>query len=423
MVDISGKTVLYENVEEVPLPKRIVPMSPSKSGRAKQKHRRTRSLTNRATLPLGPPSLDSSVVFGLELEESESEAPPQKRRAVHSKAPSTDVNIRPMTMKDIAAVYHLGNQIFTAAELPNMYRTWDDFAVVENFGGSPEFCFIAEAKNTHEVVGFLLGESMTKTSDGTRGYIQWVAVAPPFRRLHIASRLLQAFVEAARKENISLLLADTPADNVPAIKMFEKAGLNSTTDHVYLTRQMPKTTLVHVSQDGEFNFHYTAKKKKITIRNMEIEDLHSVFLIGEQIFTKKSANLYNFWDENLVLQSYLSDPDFCIVATLKEQNDNERVVGFAFGTTIEKPRSSWKYGYLVWLGCANDCQGLGLASQIYQTMLELFSQERVRMLMIDTQLNNEGALKFFRKLGFGHDENHVYLWNSNMEGSLTIKEK
>ena len=63
----------------------------------------------------------------------------------------------------------------------NMYRTWDDFAVVENFGGSPEFCFIAEAKNTHEVVGFLLGESMTKTSDGTRGYIQWVAVAPPFR--------------------------------------------------------------------------------------------------------------------------------------------------------------------------------------------------------------------------------------------------
>ena len=133
--------------------------------------------------------------------------------------------------------------------------------------------------------------------------------------------------------------------------------------------------------------------------------------------------LMQFWDENLVLQSYLSDPDFCIVATLKEQNDTERVVGFAFGTTIEKPRSSWKYGYLVWLGCANDCQGLGLASQIYQTMLELFSQERVRMLMIDTQLNNEGALKFFRKLGFGHDENHVYLWNSNMEGSLTIKEK
>jgi len=45
------------------------------------------------------------------------------------------------------------------------------------------------------------------------------------------------------------------------------------------------------------------------------------------------------------------------------------------------------------------------------------------MLMIDTQLNNEGALKFSRKLGFGHDENHVYLWNSNMEGSLAIKEK
>jgi len=103
-------------------------------------------------------------------------------------------------------------------------------------------------------------------------------MAPTFCRHHIASRLLQAFDEAARKENISLLLVDIPAHNVPTIKMFQKAGLNSTTDQVYLTRQMPKTTLVHVSQDREFNFHYTAKKKKITIRNMEIEDLHSVFL-------------------------------------------------------------------------------------------------------------------------------------------------
>jgi hypothetical protein len=35
--------------------------------------------------------------------------------------------------------------------------------------------------------------------------------------------------------------------------------------------------------------------------------------------------------------------------------------------------------------------------------------------MVDTQQNNEGALQFFRKKGFGHDEEHVYLTNNPPE--------
>ncbi|MGC8804469.1 MAG: GNAT family N-acetyltransferase, partial [Candidatus Ratteibacteria bacterium] len=29
---------------------------------------------------------------------------------------------------------------------------------------------------------------------------------------------------------------------------------------------------------------------------------------------------------------------------------NKKVIGFAMATTIRKPRSAWKYGYVVWLG-------------------------------------------------------------------------
>jgi hypothetical protein len=60
-----------------------------------------------------------------------------------------------MKLKDISTVYHLGNSIFTASEFPNMYRTWDDFTVLENFGGNPEFCFVAEtetAENASQVI-------------------------------------------------------------------------------------------------------------------------------------------------------------------------------------------------------------------------------------------------------------------------------
>ena len=144
---------------------------------------------------------------------------------------------------------------------------------------------------------------------------------------------------------------------------------------------------------------------------MEIQDLNNVYQLGNTIFTSNHINIWNFWDEDVVMHNFINDPEFCMVATVKVEKDQEKVVGFAFGTTIEKPKSSWKYGYLIWTGCDPNYQGLGLASELFNTMVELFAIEKVRMLMIDTQVNNEAAINFFRKLGFGHDEEHVYLCN------------
>jgi ribosomal protein S18 acetylase RimI-like enzyme len=397
-----------------------IELSPHKNVKlARGKHRRSRSLSmNRPTIPLGAP-LGQIALEQAQVKINIQEEPPSKLASTvqaRQKRRSFDYTIRPMKLKDISTVYHLGNSIFTASEFPNMYRTWDDFTVLENFGGNPEFCFVAENENASQVIGFLLGGIMTKSNVGSRGYIQWVAILPAYRRHGVATKLIQSFTLVAQEQNISLLLADTPKDNSPAVGMFEKAGLCGKADHVYMTCQMPKgTKLENVDQDGTFNFTYNVKKKRITIRNMEIHDLHPIYLIGEQIFTEKSPNLYNFWDEHLVLHSYLSDPEYCVVATVREEDGNEQVVGFCFGTTIEKPRSSWKYGYLVWLGCQANFQGFGLASQLYNTMLELFLLQKCRIVMVDTQQNNEGALQFFRKKGFGHDEEHVYLTNNPPE--------
>jgi hypothetical protein len=121
--------------------------------------------------------------------------------AITTRSHAKDVSIvvRSMNMADIAEVYHLGNSIFTASDFPNLFRTWDDYTVVQNFESAPEFCFVAEltrqrdadddekddssptitdgvaktSSNTKaEVIGFLLGDSLTKRTCGTRGYIQ-----------------------------------------------------------------------------------------------------------------------------------------------------------------------------------------------------------------------------------------------------------
>jgi ribosomal protein S18 acetylase RimI-like enzyme len=340
-----------------------------------------------------------------------------KTAAVKETSPLAPYCIRQMEMSDIDSVFNLGLAIFTSKEFPNMYRLWDDFSVVENFASSREFCYVAKIESTGEIVAFLLGMTLTKYSVGTRGYIQWVCVVPQYRRHRIATELISRFVAVAKDQKVSMLLADTPASNVPAINMFQKTGLADKTDHVYLTRRLKPSEGKRnkVSDDGEFHFNYTAKKKHITVRNMEIKDLSSVYDLGNIIFTSNHSNIWNFWDEDAVMHNYINDPEFCIVATAKIGSEAEKVVGFAFGTTIEKPKSSWKYGYLIWTGCDPNYQGLGLASQLYNTMVELFAIEKVRMLMIDTQVNNEAAIKFFRKLGFGHDEKHVYLCNKAME--------
>jgi hypothetical protein len=153
-----------------------IELSPPKNIKlARGKHRRTRSLSmNRPTTPLGAP------LGQIELEQAQvkiniQEEPPSKLASTvqaRLKRNSFDYTIRSMKLKDISTVCHLGNSIFTASEFPNMYRTWDDFTVLENFGGDPDFCSVAENENKSQVIGFLIGGIMTKSNVGSRGCIQ-----------------------------------------------------------------------------------------------------------------------------------------------------------------------------------------------------------------------------------------------------------
>lgn len=332
-------------------PSQLAPSSPSKLARLRHRRGRSGVLGHRFGLPLkGSTDEDDD-------EEKPVSIPPSKKQksatshVTRSRRRLAKIHfaIRQLQLRDLHAVFELGNQIFTASEFPNIYRTWDDFTIIEHLDGSPDYCFVAENEEG-QLIAFLLGETITKSREGTRGYVQWVAVDAMYRRHGIATQLLEHYLQQARDAGVSRLLADTPSGNSPAIAMFRQVGLNHSSDHVYLTRQIPKDLVAeHVDGDSlEIEHSYTASKKRITIRNMEIGDLHPVYLIGEKIFTKANSNLYNFWDEHLVMQSFIADYDYCAVAAVKEDDDKETVIGFSFGTTIEKPKSSWKYGYLVW---------------------------------------------------------------------------
>lgn len=147
------------------------------------------------------------------------------------------------------------------------------------------------------------------------------------------------------------------------------------------------------------------KRASIVIRQMEIDDIATVFHLGEQLFTAREVpNLYRTWDEYELITLFQADAEFCLVAEI-----DDKIIGFASGTTITKARSAWKYGYLVWLGVDPECQGLGVAEKLFHHFRDLMLEEGVRMLLVDSEADNLPALHFLRKMGFGSPQQHIYL--------------
>jgi ribosomal protein S18 acetylase RimI-like enzyme len=147
------------------------------------------------------------------------------------------------------------------------------------------------------------------------------------------------------------------------------------------------------------------KRLNVVVRQMDIDDLATVFHLGEKLFTARDVpNLYRTWDDYEVIDLFHSDSEFCLVAEVEE-----RIVGFALGTTITKSRSAWKYGHLFWLGTDPEYHGQGVASRLFHRFRDLMVAEGVRILLVDTEADNLPALHFFRKMGFGNPQEHIYL--------------
>ncbi len=138
---------------------------------------------------------------------------------------------------------------------------------------------------------------------------------------------------------------------------------------------------------------------------MEIDDIAPVYHLGEMLFKADEApNMYRTWDAYEVVGLFHSDTEFCLVAEHEDQ-----LMGFLLGTTIIKSHSAWKYGYLIWLGVHPDAQQHGVAEKLFHKFKDLMIDQGIRMLLVDTSAENLAALHFFRKQGFGHPQQHIYL--------------
>lgn len=148
----------------------------------------------------------------------------------------------------------------------------------------------------------------------------------------------------------------------------------------------------------------------VEIREMELRDVAEVFELGQKLFTADEwPSLYRSWDDHEIAQLFSTEAETCLVAEA-----DGKVVGFALGRIMEKPRSAWRYGWLLWLGVEPRFKRSGVATRLMKQLRGLFIERAARIMLVDTAAKNHGALMFFRRNGFGREIRHVYL-SQNLE--------
>lgn len=157
---------------------------------------------------------------------------PKPKRAVPK-----NIEIREMEIGDLAKVYELGEDLFTAERWPSLYRTWDQYELAVHFASDSETCLVAEEND--QVIGFVVGSVLEKPGSAwSYGYIIWLGVASSTGRKGVGALLVKQLQEIFIELGARMILADTDAENAPAIGFFKNMGFGVDSEHVYLSKNL-----------------------------------------------------------------------------------------------------------------------------------------------------------------------------------------
>lgn len=154
-------------------------------------------------------------------------------------------SIRQMEVDDLAEVYDLGAQTFTADQWPMLYRSWDEYEVTSLFNTDGEYCLVAEndeqqAPESERIIGFVLGTVLSKTGSAwSYGYVTWLCAHTNWLREGVATRLVDKLVERMiENDGIRIVMADTDPENGRAVRFFERMGFTNRKAHLYLSSNL-----------------------------------------------------------------------------------------------------------------------------------------------------------------------------------------
>ncbi len=149
------------------------------------------------------------------------------------------VRIREMTIDDFPEVFHIGEEVFTVDYSQSLYRTWDEYEITTLFNSDNELCLVAEAGE--RILGFALGTTVEKhNSPWKYGYLVWLGVRLGIQQGGVGSGLFKEIKRRMKEQGVRMIIIDTSADNLPAIRFFRKQGFADTQQHVYMSLNLTR---------------------------------------------------------------------------------------------------------------------------------------------------------------------------------------
>lgn len=138
------------------------------------------------------------------------------------------MNIRIMTIADYDAVYAL----WLSCKGMGLNNLDDSKEGIAKFlERNPETCFVAESDG--KIIGIIL-----TGHDGRRGYIYHTAVNPESRRMGIASRLVEASLNALKQQGINKVALVVFDRNKDGNAFWEKLGFSIREDLIYRNQSL-----------------------------------------------------------------------------------------------------------------------------------------------------------------------------------------
>jgi ribosomal protein S18 acetylase RimI-like enzyme len=149
------------------------------------------------------------------------------------------LRIREMTIDDFSEVFHIGDEVFTVEYSQSLYRTWDEFEITTLFNSDNELCLVAEAGE--KILGFALGTTVKKRNSPWKyGYLVWLGVRRDIQQGGVGSGLFKEIRHRMKEQGVRMMIIDTSADNLPALRFFQKQGFGDIQDHVYMSLNLTR---------------------------------------------------------------------------------------------------------------------------------------------------------------------------------------
>jgi ribosomal protein S18 acetylase RimI-like enzyme len=154
-------------------------------------------------------------------------------------SPKGLIRIREMTIDDFPRVFHIGEEVFTAAYSQSLYRTWDEYEITTLFNSDSELCLVAEAGS--QLLGFALATTVKKRhSPWKYGYLIWLGVGSRIQHGGVGSALFKEIKRRMKEQGVRMIMIDTSADNAAAIRFFHKQGFDDVQEHVYMSLNLSR---------------------------------------------------------------------------------------------------------------------------------------------------------------------------------------